>query len=176
MTLLRGESAWTAGRCPPPSGGGTVPVTTCATLADFITRWTASTDLSSNPKDAWWVKLDNTRFHLHHVIILTAILASLWKKIDFITCLHFADDQHVLSASVCLEEGWPVLHQLSHHHHHSVATKRRGRACLQRLWALHETPWGKRKQKLHFFIENHANFKNTFRFRPVLGEIFIILL
>lgn len=48
--------------------------------------------------------------------------------------------------AVCLEEGGPVLHQLSHHHHHPVETKRGGRAGVQRLRPLHEASRGKRRR------------------------------
>lgn len=58
MTSLRAESAWTAERCQPPSGGETVPVTTCVTPAGCTIRWTASTDLLSNPRDGWLVTHD----------------------------------------------------------------------------------------------------------------------
>lgn len=60
MTLLRGESVWTVGRCQPLFGGGMVQATTCVMPVDFTTRWTASTDLLSNPKDDWWV----TQIHI----------------------------------------------------------------------------------------------------------------
>lgn len=59
MTLLRGENAWTAGRCRLLSGGGMVLATTCVTRVDCTTRWTASTGLSSNPRGGWWGKQEH---------------------------------------------------------------------------------------------------------------------
>lgn len=63
MTLLRGESVWTVGRCQPPSGGGMARATTCVTPADCTTRWTASTDLLSNLKGGWWVTAEHVSTH-----------------------------------------------------------------------------------------------------------------
>lgn len=147
MTLVRGESVSTVGRCQPPSGGGMVPATTCAMPADCTTRWMASTDLLSNLKGGWWVTVEHFSLNL-----LQVKQCVQWKLNVFFFSFFNWWLWHILYAAVCLEEGGPVLHQLSHHHHHPVATKRRGRASLQCLWPLHETPWGERVILLKSYI------------------------
>lgn len=45
--------------------------------------------------------------------------------------------------TVSIPPCWTLLCQLPHDHHHALAQERRGRACLQRLRALHEAARGK---------------------------------